>query len=113
MGVWANWIERFTAEGAEGAERKTERFERAARVASPRTNPGRPRGSCETNPMGHWGPCVIGTGTTPRAGTSPNEVRCLTDQEILIADERGSEAPDLWVNGLPEGETPTGHEHAA
>jgi hypothetical protein len=40
-------------------------------------------------------------------------VRCLTDQEILIADERGSEANDLWVNGLPEDESPTGHEHAA
>src|SRR4051794_35579832 len=43
---------------------------------------------------------------------SPDEVRCLTDQEILISDERGSEEDDLRVNGLPEGETPTGHEHA-
>jgi hypothetical protein len=82
MGVWANRIERFTAEGAEGAERKTERFERRARGAVPRTNPGRvargfdalrssarppgqnprtnpaavagPRATRETNPMGVW-----------------------------------------------------------
>ena len=43
---------------------------------------------------------------------APNEVRCLTDQRILISDEGGSEEDDLQVNGLPEGETPTGHEHA-
>ena len=48
-----------------------------------------------------------------RSVGSRNEVRCLTDQAILIADEGGSEVNDLWVNGLPEGETPTGQEHAA
>src|SRR5262249_30207728 len=74
----------------------------------------------QTNPMGPWGVWAeesgwLGSGLREHGGSarSPNEVRCLTDQEILIADERGSEAPDLWVNGLPEGETPTGHEHAA
>jgi hypothetical protein len=51
--------------------------------------------------------------TDPTHGaSSPNGVRCLTDQEILISDEGGSEEDDLRVNGLPEGETPTGHEPA-
>lgn len=52
------------------------------------------------------------TRTNP-AARSPNEVRCLTDQKILISDEGGSEVDDLRVNGLPEGESPTGQEHAA
>ena len=44
---------------------------------------------------------------------SPNKVRCLTDQKILISDEGGSEVNDLRVNGLPEGESPTEQQHAA